>query len=163
MSDKPYFPLFVDLSEKDILFVGAGPIAARRVGVLRPFAGRITVVAPEAEEGIEDLAAGGDIAWIRRAFEDGDLDGRDMVFAVTDDPDLNEEIGTKCREKGILVNVASDKSLCDFYFPGIVQKGETVVGVSASGKDHKKARQLRERIEGILTEEIDRTLTEEEQ
>ena len=75
-----------------------------------------------------------------------------MVFAVTDDRELNARIAAMCREKGILVNVSSDKSLCDFYFPGIVQQGETVIGVSASGKDHAKARKVRERIQTILTE-----------
>lgn len=176
---KPYFPLFVDLSEKDILFVGGGSIAARRILVLQPFVGKITVVAPDADERIAALAGGdktevliadertaeapeeenaealpedGSITWIRRAFEETDLEGRDMVFAVTDDRELNARIAAMCREKGILVNVSSDKNLCDFYFPGIVQQGETVIGVSASGKDHAKARTVRERIQTILTE-----------
>ena len=176
---KPYFPLFVDLSEKDILFVGGGSIAARRILVLQPFAGEITVVAPDADEriaalaggektealiadartaeapegeNVEELPEGGAITWIRRAFEEKDLGGRDMVFAVTDDRELNAKIAAMCREKGIAVNVSSDKSLCDFYFPGIVQQGETVIGVSASGKDHAKARTVRERIQTILTD-----------
>jgi len=40
-----YFPLFLDLSEKEILVVGAGTIASRRIRALCGFAGRITVVA----------------------------------------------------------------------------------------------------------------------
>ena len=44
------FPLFVDLTEKKILVVGAGKIASRRVKTLLPFAGEITVEAPEAAE-----------------------------------------------------------------------------------------------------------------
>ena len=153
MSDKPYFPLFVDLSGKDILFVGGGSIAARRVKVLEPFAEKITVVAPEAEEAIRDLAAEKKILWIRRAFAESDLKGRDIVFATTDDRDLNAFVVTRCREKGIAVNASSDKTLCDFYFPGIVQQGGTVIGVSASGTDHSKARRVRERIQKVLTEE----------
>ncbi len=37
--------------------------------------------------------------------------------------------------------------------PGIVEQGETLIGVSASGKDHRKAKKVRERIQEILTEE----------
>ena len=153
MKKTPYFPLFIDLSGKDILFVGGGSIAARRVFVLQPFAEKITVVAPEIEEGIRALAEEGVITWIRRPFNEEDLKGRDIVLAATDDPKLNETIALLCRDKGIAVNASSDKTLCDFYFPGIVQQGETVIGVSASGEDHRKARRVRERIQEILTEE----------
>ena len=153
MSKKPYFPLYVDLSDKEILFVGGGAIAARRIAVLQPFADRITVVAPEAEGSILAFTEDGRVNWIMREFEAADLEGRDIVFAATDDKDLNAQIAAMCREKGIIVNASSDRELCDFYFPGIVMQGETVVGVSASGEDHKKARRVRERIQEILTEE----------
>ena len=153
MTDKPFFPLYIDLSGRDILFVGGGSIAARRIGVLQPFAEQITVVAPEADGSIIELTETGEVSWITREFDEGDLEGRDIVFAATDDKELNADIAAKCRERGILVNVSSDKELCDFYFPGIVMQGETVVGVSASGQDHKKARRVRERIQDILTEE----------
>ena len=153
MSKKPYFPLYVDLSDKDILFVGGGAIAARRIAVLQSFADYITIVAPEADGSILVLTEAGKVSWIMRAFEEEDLEGRDVVFAATDNKELNAQIASMCREKGILVNAASDRELCDFYFPGIVRQGETVVGVSTSGNDHKKARRVRERIQEILTEE----------
>lgn len=150
---KKYFPLFLDLSDKDVLFVGGGAIASRRIHVLQAFADRITVVAPEADGSILELTEAGEISWIMREFEEEDLEGRDIVFAATNDKELNADIGAKCRRMGITVNVSSDKNLCDFYFPGIVMQGETVIGVSASGEDHKKARKVRERIQEVLTEE----------
>ncbi len=152
-TDNKFFPLFMDLSDKDILFVGGGAIASRRIHVLQLFADRITVVAPEAEGSILELTESGDVSWIMREFEEEDLEGRDIVFAATNDKELNADIAMECRRRGITVNVSSDKDLCDFYFPGIVMQGETVVGVSASGKDHKKARKVRERIQEVLTEE----------
>ena len=151
--NKPYFPLFVDLSGKDILFVGGGSIAARRITVLQPFADQITVIAPEADERIESLANQGGVTWNRRRFQAADISGRDLVLAATDDQELNAEITSLCREAGIPANASSDKELCDFFFPGIVRQGQTVIGVSASGEDHRKARRVRERIQEILTEE----------
>ena len=64
MTDKPYFPLYVDLSGKDILFVGGGHIAARRIGVLQPFVESMTVVAPEAEGSILELTESGEVNWM---------------------------------------------------------------------------------------------------
>ena len=153
MTERQYFPLFVDISEKEILFVGGGKIAARRISALAPFTQRITIVAPEADGSILGLTEEGEVSWIMREFEDEDLEEKDLVFAATDDAELNEQIALMCRQKGIPVNVSSDKILCDFYFPGIVQQGETVIGITASGKDHAKAKRIRERIQKILEEE----------
>ncbi len=152
MSEKYYFPIFVDLSEKHIVVVGAGKIAARRIRTLLEFAGKITVIAPEIEEAILALAGKGPVQLKRRVFEESDLDGADMVLAITDDKELNTTIGTLCREKGIPVNTSHDKTLCDFYFPGVVQKENVVVGVTASGKDHAQARAVTEKIRETLDE-----------
>lgn len=153
MTERNYFPLFVDISDKEILFVGGGKIASRRINALAPFTQRITIVAPEADGSILGFTEEGEVSWIMREFEEEDLEERDYVFAATDDAQLNEEIALLCRRKGIPVNVSSDKDLCDFYFPGIVQQGDTLIGITASGKDHAKAKEVRERIRKILTEE----------
>ena len=153
MTERQYFPLFVDISEKEILFVGGGKIAARRINALAPFIQRITIVAPEADGSILGLTEDGEVSWIMREFEDEDLEDKNIVFAATDNAELNERIAQMCRKKGIPVNVSSDKNLCDFYFPGIVRQGDTVIGITASGKDHAKAKRVRERIQEILTEE----------
>ena len=47
MTEYPYFPLFVDLSGKKILIVGAGSIALRRAETLAPFGAELIVTAPE--------------------------------------------------------------------------------------------------------------------
>ena len=57
--------------------------------------------------------------------------------------------GSASRE-GIYVNVASDRDQCDFYFPGIYMQDELVVGITASGLNHKKARRIREEIQKAL-------------
>ena len=54
-----YFPMFVDLSEKNILFIGGGKIAVRRIISIYEFSGSITVVSPEAEPEIIKLANAG--------------------------------------------------------------------------------------------------------
>ena len=46
--------------------------------------------------------------------------------------------------------MASDREQCDFYFPGIYMQDEFVVGITASGLDHKKAKKIREEIQKVL-------------
>ena len=73
-----------------------------------------------------------------------------MVIAATSEWKINDEIYRICKQEGIYVNVVSDKEKCDFYFPGIFMQDDLVVGITASGLDHKKARRLREEIEKAL-------------
>ena len=61
-----YFPMFVDLSEKNVLFIGGGRITVRRMISIYEFAGSVTVVSPEAEPEIIKLADAGYIRYIRK-------------------------------------------------------------------------------------------------
>ena len=66
------------------------------------------------------------------------------------DKEVNARIAAECRGKRIPVNVSSDKSLCDFYFPGLAVKDDLVAGVTAGGMDHKRARAASEAIRGVV-------------
>lgn len=131
--EKPFFPMFVNLNGRRALVVGAGAIAARRIHTLKRFCGDITVVAPEVRPDIDGVTVR------RRGFTPDDLDGMDIVLACTDDHALNAEIAGLCRGRGIPVNVSSDQTLCDFFFPGVAVRGSVAAGVTASGADHALA------------------------
>lgn len=147
-----FFPVFLDLTQKKIVVAGAGNIAARRVRSLLDFAGEILVVAPEIHEDLLPLNGNGTVRIEQRTFAWSDLEGADLVLAATDDPDLNQRIGSCCRERGILVNTSHDKSFCDFYFPGIARKDNVVIGITASGADHVRARKVTEAVRQFLDE-----------
>ena len=134
-----YFPMFMDLSEKNVLFVGAGHVNTGRIKTMLDFVGSITVVSPEADVSIKALDDEGRIILRRRRFDERDLDGMDIVITSTGHAGTDVRIAGMCRRRGILVNAASDKTLCDFYFPGIARKDPLVVGVTASGEDHSLA------------------------
>ena len=147
---RSHFPLFFDLRGKQVVFIGGGAIAERRVRVLAEFAGQKTVIAPALTEGLEALAAAGEITAVRRVYAAGDLEGADLVFACTDSTETNEAVVRDARAAGIPVNDCENRELCGFYFPGVVTEGDVVVGMTASGKDHKKAKEVREEIAELL-------------
>ncbi len=131
--------MFMDLSEKNVLFVGAGRVNSGRIRTMLDFAGSITVVSPEADASIMALSDEGRISLHRRRFDERDLDGADIVITSTGHAGTDVRIAGMCRRRGILVNASSDKTLCDFYFPGIARRDPLVVGVTASGEDHSLA------------------------
>ena len=148
--DTGYFPLFVDIRDKKILIAGGGTIAQRRAETLVKFGACITVIAPVVSEGIKELASQGRLNIQQRPYETGDCQGAWMVLAATDDPQINEQVCREGKEAGALVNNASGRTQCDFYFPGIIKKGEAVIGINAGGRNHKRAKELRIRIEKSL-------------
>lgn len=142
MGEYPFFPAFVDLSGRRALVVGGGRIAARRVNTLVQFCPGITVVAPRLHPELIALAEAGKARVEQREYLESDLDGADLVLACTDDAALNAAIAAACRARGIPVNAASDKALCDFLFPGIARRGDLVLGVTAGGQDHALAKRV---------------------
>lgn len=152
MSKSGFFPIFLDVRNLNVIFFGGGNIASRRVGVLNGFDTRITVVAPNISDKLRAMIEAKEIYYIEDSFAEKYLEEADMVFACTDDAELNHRIVSLCRNKGIMVNNCSNRDECDFYFPGIVQKDNVVVGVNAGGNAHSQAKQIREKIKDFLNE-----------
>lgn len=142
--------MFIDLSDKNIVVVGGGKIATRRVKTLLSFTRNIRVIAPKVTREMMELAKTGYVELLTRPVKRTDFAMAYMVIAATNDWKLNDEIHRVCKEEGIYVNVASDREACDFYFPGVYMRDEMVVGVTASGLDHKKAKRVREEIQNAL-------------
>ena len=146
-----WFPLFVDLHGRKIVVLGVGKIAARRVGILSSFAEDITIVSPEIHPQLEQILQQNGYRWINGTYRPEYLERADLVLVCTADRTLNEEIAHACKKKGILVNAASDRRLCDFHFPGILLHEEFTIGLHGGGTHHKEVKALREELETWLT------------
>lgn len=161
MKNKRYFPMFIDLSDKKIVVVGGGNIATRRIRTLLQFTRNITAIAPKSTMELQELGKTGYVNLITRPVKRSDFDMAYMVIAATNDWKLNDEIYRVCKEEGIYVNVADDKSKCDFYFPGIYMKDELVIGITASGLDHSRAKKVRLAIQEAMEASDDTDNSEE--
>ncbi|TGY95874.1 bifunctional precorrin-2 dehydrogenase/sirohydrochlorin ferrochelatase [Petralouisia muris] len=148
-----YFPLFINMEGKRVQVFGGGKIAARRVLTLLEFGARVKVTAPMISKELEKLAEQENSLTLEyRRYQRGELKEVDLVLAATCEDKVNDMIFMECRQKEIPVNVASDQEKCDFYFPGVAKEGEITVGVTAGGKNHKKAKKVTERIRELLKE-----------
>ena len=139
-----YFPLFVDLEQRRVLLFGAGQIASRRLGGLLRFGAQVTVIAPEIGEAAAQLIKqyAPQVTVQRRGYRHGDIADAELVLSATDCPQIDRQIFEECRQKGIPVNIASDQTLCDFYFPALIEQDGLVIGVSSGGSDHRKVRRV---------------------
>lgn len=154
-----FFPLFVKMEGLHVVVFGAGAIAARRVEALAKTTCRLTVIAPECGERMQQLldAWKDRITYVKEVYRSGCLmeENMDVVFAATDDAAVNEAIYRECRHRDIHVNVATDHTLCSFYFPATLEaeNGELLIAIAsgaASDETHHKVKKLRENIEQSL-------------
>ena len=150
MQGKRMFPLFIDLSDKQIVVIGGGHIAERRIKVLTDFTKNIKVIAPKITPVIENLSKENKISWIKKEFSEDDINGAYMVLAVTDNYDVNHRIYEACKKQNIFISNAGDVNECEFHFPGIICYDEVVIGFNGGGYSHSKTRKTRERVEGFL-------------
>ena len=56
---RPYFPMFVDISHKKVVVVGAGTIAKRRIRTLVDFTENLSVIAPRSQSGASGTPVSG--------------------------------------------------------------------------------------------------------
>ncbi|MGN0846223.1 MAG: NAD(P)-dependent oxidoreductase [Kiritimatiellia bacterium] len=146
-------PLNLIIDDRKVLVVGGGQVGRRKTASLLEVGARVALVCPEAVDELKALAAEGRIEWVRRAFVPGDVAGRLLVFACTDDKHVNRAILDAAR----LAHVpccCSDMNWSDgdFTTPATARMGDLVVAVSTSGQSCKKARDVRNEIVEALGE-----------
>ena len=162
-----YFPMFVDMTERECLIVGGGNVAYRKVIVMLDFGAKVTVVAEDICDElrkltIDDIASEDKtgsytankenrITFIKRRFERKDCDGMEMVIAATDDNALNHEIAEYCKAKGIMVNAVDQKADCSFIFPSYIKKKNLVAAFSSGGNSPVLTQYLKGKEQEILT------------
>ena len=147
-------PIFLKLDGRDCLLVGAGTIALEKIGTLLATGLRLSIVAPEANPEIRELAADGAIEWIEKEFESSDLDGRFLVIAATNDPEVNRAVYRAASEKRVLCNSVDDVPNCDFYFGSVVSRGDLQIAISTAGQSPALAQSLRREIDEQLPADL---------
>jgi len=155
------YPVFLKLDQFETLIVGAGNVGLEKLQSLlsnSPNA-KITVVAPEIKEEVTQLVSEYPYCKLfQRAFEENDLDNKDLVILATKDRWLHEYIRALAKEKGIIVNVADTPDLCDFYLGSIVQKGSLKIAVSTNGLSPTIAKRIKEAINDMIPHEMENVL-----
>ncbi|SHI76119.1 precorrin-2 dehydrogenase/sirohydrochlorin ferrochelatase family protein [Parasporobacterium paucivorans] len=153
---KRRFPLFIDLADRKVIVIGGGKIAERRIRTLLSFEACIKVIAKECSSDISQMHEAGMIHLEKRAYREGELDDDAvMVLAITDDSRVNESVWSECKRKNIIVNVASNQELCDFFFPAVLLQDEITIGVCGNGTNHSEVREKADLLRKLLKEKTD--------
>ncbi|WNQ12940.1 bifunctional precorrin-2 dehydrogenase/sirohydrochlorin ferrochelatase [Paenibacillus aurantius] len=139
-----YYPVMLNLQGKKAVVVGGGPVGERKTSGLLDARAKVTVISPEATEGLRQLAAEGAIRMLNREYRPGDLQEEEafLVMAATGSPSVNRFVAEEAREAGVLLNAADDGGTGDFLVPSVLRRGRLLVALSTSGAGPAAARKL---------------------
>jgi uroporphyrin-III C-methyltransferase/precorrin-2 dehydrogenase/sirohydrochlorin ferrochelatase len=144
------FPVFLTVQDRSVLIAGGGEAAARKLRLLLKAGARATVVAPGAVPEIRDLAARGDIDWLKRGFRAVDLCGAALAYGATGIDAVDRAVSDAARQAGVPVNVVDRPELSDFITPAIVERAPITVAISSGGAAPILARAVKAGIERLL-------------
>jgi precorrin-2 dehydrogenase/sirohydrochlorin ferrochelatase len=156
MLDTPFYIACLKLSGRRCLVVGGGDIGLEKVEGLLACDAEVVLVAPDAVEELQALAAEGSIGWERRAYESGDLEGTFMVIACTSDTDVNIQVFDDAERRAMLVNIVDVPPLCNFILPAIVRTGPLAIAISTAGASPALAKRMKREVSELFGEEYAR-------
>ncbi|WP_342043723.1 NAD(P)-binding protein [Bacillus sp. OTU2372] len=151
------YPIMLQLDTKKVVVIGGGRVAERKVRGLLGTGAQVVVISPEATGEIQTLFLDGKIVWEKKFFSAEDLRGAALIFAATDDKDINQSVKSLA-EKQQLVTVADDPDISDFHLPAHVQRGRLSIAVSTGGASPTLAKKLRAELEKIFDERYEEYL-----
>ena len=146
-----FFPVSIDINNKNILVIGAGKIALRKVETLMSYNCNIIVITKDIlEEKFLELEKNNKIKILKnQEFEEKFLENIFLVVVATDNEVLNKNISQLCMNKNILVNNITSKNDMNVRFASIYEKDDIQIAISANGNP-KKAVEIKNKIKDIF-------------
>lgn len=156
MNENELYPIFLKVSELEVLIVGGGKVGFEKLSFLLKSSpnAKVTIVAESFIEELIDLVKKFDVETITKPYDSSFLKDKHIVIAATDNLEVNLQVHSDSKKRNILVNVADNPGYCDFYMGGIVTKGNIKIAISTNGKSPTMAKRLRQFFEDVLPENI---------
>ena len=149
-----YYPICLDIQNRDCLVVGGGAVAARKVKTLLECGARVTVVSPAFTDELKEMKMENpSLTLVQRPYESSDVAGRFLVIGATDNETLNRTISRDAEENNLLCNIADFPEACNFILPSIVKQGDLMLAITTSGSSPAFAKHLRKKLEKAFGEE----------
>lgn len=160
------YPLFADLSQRQVLVIGGGAVAERKIEALLDTGALIRVLADTLTPTIQQWAESRQLTVKQQKLSiDASLSNQLnrwrlrlevrkawLVIAATDDHSLNAHISRLGARFRILTNVVDDMPLTQFHVPAVMQRGPMQAAISSAGVAPALARRMRAQLETLMDE-----------
>lgn len=145
-----FFPISINITNKQILIIGGGLVAFHKATVLSHFTSKIIVIAPEFCSKFELLS----LKLKKKKYELEDLTDIFLVYICTEKQSLNQRIKIDCENRNILANVCNNSKLCDFISPAIYKNNNVTISVSSNAQKVQMSIDIRNQIKSLVEKDI---------
>ena len=149
------YPVNLNITDMLCLVLGGGAVALRKTKSLLAGGARIRVISPEVHPELSVLAQNEEIEWFERRFVEGDLRGVFLVFAATNNHEVQALVAEEAAKYSVLMNSADDPRNSDFHVPAHFRRGRMLVTVSTGGSSPALAKKIKQRLELELAPEYE--------
>lgn len=143
----PLYPLFADLTGREVLVVGGGEVAVRKIDALLQAGAVVHVNAPALHPLLEGWLAAGRLQRRKGVFDPAWIEDAWLLVVATDDGGFNAELAAQAAARRTLANVVDDARLSTFQVPAVIDRAPLQLAISSGGAAPMLARRLRERLE----------------
>ncbi len=155
------YPISLNISGKLCVVVGGGQVAERKVLSLLKAYARVRIISPQLTEMLTEIVAEQPakktvkktVQWRERDYRQSDLDGALLVFAATDNRQVQDAVVQDAQQAGILVNVIDAPECCDFQVPAVVRRGDLNIAVATNGTSPALAAKIRQELDNKYGDE----------
>lgn len=149
------YPVNLNIENRLCIIIGGGRVAYRKAAGLLDAGAAVRVISPDLVDGLQHLVQENRLEWFSRLFAEGDLSGAFLVFAATDDREVQQRVADEAARYGVLLNSADDPAGCKFQVPAHFRRGDILVSVSTGGGSPALAKALREKLENVVVPEYE--------
>ncbi|MBF0582641.1 MAG: bifunctional precorrin-2 dehydrogenase/sirohydrochlorin ferrochelatase [Magnetococcales bacterium] len=151
---EPFFPLFLQLTDRPCLLIGGGATAVEKGNRLLAAGARLTVVAPRLVAELQLQVEAGRISWLSERFRETHLEGIWFAVSTLTDAVQNSRIYAEANRRRLFLNVVDQPDYCSCHWPATLERPPVTVAFSTRGESPALASYLRRTMAKVLPETL---------
>lgn len=130
-----FYPIMIDVYDKDIVIVGGGEVAYRKSAKLLEFGANIKILSPTKINRFLELKEKHkeNINFICNVYEKQYIEKAFLVVAATSSMQVNKQIAKDCKLLKIMANIVDSRKDSDFITPSIINNDNLIISISTMG------------------------------
>ncbi|MDQ0176529.1 NAD(P)-binding protein [Bacillus chungangensis] len=145
------YPIMLHVKNKNVIVVGGGKVAYKKITSLLIAGADITVISPTVISPIKKLVDERQIRWLQKTVKREDLRDAFVIIAATNNEKVNKLIAQSSSSHQ-LVNVVDNQKTGNFQVPATLRRGKLTIAVATSGASPKLAKMIRNELAEIYDE-----------
>jgi precorrin-2 dehydrogenase/sirohydrochlorin ferrochelatase len=148
-----YFPIFIDLKDKNVLVIGDYRILEFKIKKLIEAKAKIFYLTSLSADQKKVLDKFERVTFIRDQFNETYLDDKWLVICGSDDEELKKKIALATSERNIFCNFVDQAPISSFISPSVITRGDITIALSTKGKSPALNKYLKNQIMNVIGNE----------